>query len=133
MVTRDQLVAAFGAWTASDRPMAHVLVAQGALNISRHALLEALAAEHLATHGGDPEKSLAALDLNRWAREGLAADGGADVEATLAHVGLGAAWDGDAAEAASNATGEYVPDRRAPAGTSGGPPTSRPGTVVPGR
>ena len=38
-------------------------------------------------HGGDPEKSLAALDLNRSTRESLAAAGGPDVEATLAHVG----------------------------------------------
>src|SRR5436305_182171 len=44
MVTRDQLVAAFGAWTASDRPMADLLVEQGALSPPRRALLDALAA-----------------------------------------------------------------------------------------
>src|SRR3954451_9342657 len=76
MVTRDQLVAAFGAWTAAPgRPMADLLVEQGALTGTRRALLEALAAEHLAAHGGDPQRSLAALDLGRSTREGLAAAG----------------------------------------------------------
>src|SRR5204862_302774 len=48
MVSQSQLVAAFGAWTlARDRPMADVLVGQGALSEPRRALLEALVAEHL--------------------------------------------------------------------------------------
>jgi hypothetical protein len=90
MVSRDQLVAAFGAWTAeSDRMMADLLVEQGALSAPRRALLEALAAEHLAAHGGDPEKSLASLELNRSTRESLAAAGGTPVEATLSRVGKG--------------------------------------------
>ena len=64
MITRDQLVAAFGVWTGgSPRPMAEILVEQGALTSPRCALLEALIAEHLAVHGGDPEASLAAIDL----------------------------------------------------------------------
>ena len=89
MVSRDQLVAAFGAWTASARPMADLLVEQGALSAPRRAMLEALAAEHLAVHGNDPEKSLAALDLSRSTRESLANAGGPEVEATLVHVGTG--------------------------------------------
>jgi serine/threonine-protein kinase len=89
MVTRDQLVAAFGAWTASDRPMADLLVGQGALTPPRRALLDALAAEHLAAHGGDPEMSLAALNVSRSTRESLAAAGGPDVERTIARVGSG--------------------------------------------
>src|SRR3954469_19894421 len=64
MITRDQLVAAFGVWTgASGRPMAEILLEQGALSASRHALIDALPAEHLAVHGSDPEASLAALDV----------------------------------------------------------------------
>src|SRR5690348_15408811 len=105
MVTRDQLVAAFGAWTASDRPMADLLAEQGALTPPRRALLDALAAEHLAAHGGDPEKSLAALDLNRSTRASLAHAGGPEVEATLAHVGSGSAADGPADQTASYAVG----------------------------
>src|SRR5206468_2738753 len=50
----------------------------------------------LKLHRGDPEKSLAALDLNRSTRESLAAAGGPQVEATLAHVGSGSDSDGDA-------------------------------------
>src|SRR5262245_44427371 len=61
MVSRDQLVAAFGAWTgAPARPMAEILVEHGALSPSRRALLDALAAEHLAAHGGTAE----AISLN---------------------------------------------------------------------
>jgi eukaryotic-like serine/threonine-protein kinase len=73
MITRDQLVAAFGAWTAMPgRPMADFLVDQGALTPSRRALLDALAAEHVAAHGGDPEASLVSLDLGSSTRDTLA-------------------------------------------------------------
>src|SRR3954469_24783923 len=65
MVTRDQLVAAFGAWTAADRPMADLLVELGALRPGHQPLLEALAEAHLELHGGDPERSLATLDVRR--------------------------------------------------------------------
>ena len=110
MVGRDQLAAAFGAWTASDRPMADILVAQGALSPPRRALLDALAAEHLAAHGNDPEKSLAALDLNRSTRESLAAAGGPQVEATLTHVGSGPGSNGDADRTASYSVGAATSD-----------------------
>jgi hypothetical protein len=87
MATRDQLVSAFAVWTAAgDRPMADLLVEQGALTPPRRALLDALAAEHLAAHGGDPERSLAALDLGRSTRESLANAGG-----PASHAGRAAA------------------------------------------
>jgi serine/threonine protein kinase len=108
MVTRDQLVAAFAVWTAAgDRPMADLLVEHGALTAPRRALLEGLAAEHLAAHGDDPERSLAALDLNRSTRLGLAAAGGPEVEASLAHVGSGSGSgsDGDADRTVTYAVG----------------------------
>ena len=90
MVTRDQLVLAFGAWTgAQGRPLAEWLSDQGALRPEHGPLLDALVDAHLGLHGGDPEKSLAALDLNRSTRESLARAGGPDVEGTLAHVGSG--------------------------------------------
>jgi serine/threonine protein kinase len=88
MVTRDQLVAAFGAWTAGGgRAMADLLVEQRALATAHRALLEALAEAHLKLHGGDAEKSLAALELGRSARESLARIGDPDVQASLARVG----------------------------------------------
>jgi serine/threonine-protein kinase len=110
MVSRDQLVAAFGAWTASDRPMADILVEQGALNPPRRVLLDALAAEHLAAHGNDPEKSLAALGLNRSTRESLAAAGGPQVEATLIHVGIGSGSNGDFDRTATYSVGTATSD-----------------------
>ena len=105
----------------------------GALDLSRRALLGGLAAEHLAAHGGDPEESLAALDLDRSTRESLAAAAGPEAGAPLAHVGSGSGSNGDDAGAASDATGEYTPDPRAPAGTSDSRPSGGPGTVVAGR
>ena len=88
MVTRDQLVAAFSVWTvAGGKPMADLLVEQAALTQARRGLLDALAAEHLSAHGGDPEKSLAALELGPTVRESLAGIDDPDIEATLAHVG----------------------------------------------
>ena len=65
------------------------MVEQGALPAPRRTLLEALAAEHLTEHGGDPEKSLAALDLNRSTRESLVRIGGPLIEASLARLGSG--------------------------------------------
>jgi hypothetical protein len=63
MVTRDQLVLAFGAWTGSQgRPLAEWLSAQGALCSEHRPLLDALVDAHLRLHGGDPEKSLAAVE-----------------------------------------------------------------------
>jgi serine/threonine protein kinase/tetratricopeptide (TPR) repeat protein len=95
LVSRDQLVAAFGAWTgAPGRALADLLVEQGALDSDGRDLLLALADRHLKAHGGDPQRSLAALDVNRSTREGLAAAGGPAVEATLANVGSGPTPDG---------------------------------------
>jgi hypothetical protein len=106
MVTRDQLVLAFTAWTGSPgRPLADLLAEQGALRPEHRPLLEGLADAHLKLHGGDPKKSLAALDLNRSTRESLAHAGGAEVEATLAHVGSGSGSNGDADRTSTYAVG----------------------------
>jgi serine/threonine-protein kinase len=97
MVNQLQLVAAFGAWTLDkDRPMADVLVGQGALSEPRRALLEALVAEHLAMHGGDPAKSLASLPAGRSTRESLARLGDPEIDATLNHLGSAPAESGPA-------------------------------------
>ena len=64
---------AFNAWTRDKtRSMAEILVDQGVLDGARRTLLEGLVAEHLKMHGGDPEKSLAAIDTGRSTRERLA-------------------------------------------------------------
>jgi serine/threonine protein kinase len=90
MVTRDQLVTAFGVWTVRPaETLAELLIEQGALRAEHRTLLDALASAHLGMHGGDPERSLGALEVSRSTREWLAAAGGSDVEASLAHVGIG--------------------------------------------
>ena len=75
-------------------------------------LLEGLAAAHLDRHGGDAEKSLAALPAGRSTRESLAQLGDPDIEATLAHVGSGRSTqhDGDADRTASYAVGTATSD-----------------------
>ena len=90
MVTRDQLVAAFGVWTAAGgKPMGNLLVEQGALTQSRRGLLDALTADHLANHGGDPEKSLAALDISSTVRDRLAGIDNPAIERTHTRAGYG--------------------------------------------
>jgi hypothetical protein len=64
-VSRDQLVAVFGAWSAAPgRSMADLLVEQRAFTPPRRALLDALAAEHVAVHGGEPR--LARRRILHW-------------------------------------------------------------------
>ncbi len=90
MVSRDQLVAAFGAWTGGTRRvLSDLLVEHGALDTSGRDLLRALADRQLDLHGGDPEKSLAALDVGRSTRESLAKIDAPEIEDTLAHIGSG--------------------------------------------
>ena len=88
LVTRDQLVAAFGVWTAAPtRSLADLLGEQAALNLARRALLDAFVTEHLALHEGDPEKSLAGLAIGRSTRDSLRAAAGPDAEPSLGLVG----------------------------------------------
>src|SRR5262249_32719716 len=80
MGTRDQLAAAFAVWyAAGDRPMADLLAEQAQLGPDERALLTALVENHLKRHAGDPERSLAALDVNPSTRERLARAGGPGV------------------------------------------------------
>jgi tetratricopeptide (TPR) repeat protein len=87
MVTRDQLVSAFGMRTTTPgSPLADILTEQGALRPEHRPLLDALTEAHLKLHDGDAEKSLADLDVSPSTCEYLAASGGPEVEATLAYV-----------------------------------------------
>ena len=81
------LVAAFQAWTRDKaKSLADHLEARGDLTGPKRAVLEALVAVHVETHGGDVEKSLAAIPANRSTRAGLAELGEPEIEATLARV-----------------------------------------------
>ncbi len=71
-----------------------------------------MAALHLEAHGGDVEKSLAAVPAGKSTLESLAAVGDPDIERTLSRVasGRGPAEDGDADRTASYAIGTATAD-----------------------
>jgi eukaryotic-like serine/threonine-protein kinase len=63
-VSRDDLIAGMHAWLlAKHRALGDILLEQGALKPGRRLLLDALANEHLDAHGGDVQRSLAAVNL----------------------------------------------------------------------
>jgi eukaryotic-like serine/threonine-protein kinase len=87
IINQVQLVAAFQAWTLDKfRSLADHLEARDDLTRAKRELLEALAEVHLEAHGGDVEKSLAAVSAGRSTRESLARIGDPEIEATLSHV-----------------------------------------------
>jgi tetratricopeptide (TPR) repeat protein/tRNA A-37 threonylcarbamoyl transferase component Bud32 len=62
-IGRDALIAAMNAWVLDKaKPLGTILQAQGALAEDERAALEALVDKHLHKHGGDAERSLAAVD-----------------------------------------------------------------------
>jgi WD40 repeat protein/tRNA A-37 threonylcarbamoyl transferase component Bud32 len=84
-IGRDALIAAMNAWVLDKaKPLDEILVAQGALAPDCHALLQGLVQKHLQRHGGDPQKSLAALPSPALAELGGIPD--PDVQASLVHV-----------------------------------------------
>jgi eukaryotic-like serine/threonine-protein kinase len=61
-INRDHLVAAMHAWVLEKgKPLGQILQDHKALAAGDRALLEPLVDRHITQHGGDPEKSLAAL------------------------------------------------------------------------
>ena len=88
LIQPPQLMAAFQAWTGDKRrPLADHLVAMGHLDAARRSVVEAMAALHLEAHGGDLEKSLAALPSVPSTRESLARIGDPEITASLGHAG----------------------------------------------
>jgi eukaryotic-like serine/threonine-protein kinase len=97
IINQGQLVAAFQAWTLDKaRGLADHLEARGDLTRAKRAALEALAAVHLETHGGNVEQSLAAVPTSRSTRASLASLREPDIEAML--VGIMRSKNGQAAE-----------------------------------
>ena len=75
------------AWVLDKaKPLGEILHAQGALSPERRQLLEALVAEHLKQHNGDPQQSLAALSSVGSARQALEKIADPDLQASLATV-----------------------------------------------
>src|SRR5438874_13314320 len=98
-VSRDQLVAALHAWVlAKHRPLGDLFAEHGALDAGIRALLDALVAKHLERHGGDPQRSLAALSsVPPTLKQELAALPDAEVRQTLVHLSAAGATDTGAA------------------------------------
>src|SRR4051812_43401923 len=87
-ISRDALVAAFGAWVADkSKPLDRILLDQGQLDADCHALLMGLVRRHLELHGDDPEKSLADLSAVGFALRRLMDLGDDHLSTSLAHVG----------------------------------------------
>jgi tetratricopeptide (TPR) repeat protein/tRNA A-37 threonylcarbamoyl transferase component Bud32 len=88
LIDQGQLVAAFQAWVRDKaRPLADHLTARGDLDDDDRAAVEALAARHLKRHGGDAERSLAAIPAGRFTREALIGVGDPQIDVSMAHVG----------------------------------------------
>ena len=76
LINQVQLGTAFQAWTLDrSRPLAEHLVSRGELDVQQQALLEALVSLHLKKHGGNVERSLAAISVGPAIRETLAREG----------------------------------------------------------
>src|SRR5262249_47344401 len=106
LVDQNGLVAAFRAWSREkNRPLAEHLVALGHVDAANRPLIEGLAAFHLARSGGDSEKSLAALVVDRSTRESLARVGDSAIDASIAQLGTAASTAQDAEQTASYAVG----------------------------
>jgi len=88
-VSRDALIAAMNAWVLEKaKPLGQIMLNQGVLPEDAHALLEALVQKHLQMHGGDAEKSLAAVSSIGSVREELNQIADADLHASLAYVAV---------------------------------------------
>ena len=80
-ITRDQLVAGMNAWVLEKhKPLGQILIEQGALDADNRAWLDAGVERHLAKHGDDPEKSLAAVPVSPWLKEQIKSLCHADIE-----------------------------------------------------
>src|SRR5687768_1900039 len=94
-IQRDDLIGAMNAWVLSKhRPIGDLLVEKNVLDAARRQLLDALVAEHLKQHRGDPQKSLAAVSSIKSVRDELAAIADPDLHASLAHVSQARIEDG---------------------------------------
>jgi tRNA A-37 threonylcarbamoyl transferase component Bud32 len=95
-VSRDVLIAAMHAWVLQKHnSLGQILLDQQALSPDQHALLEALVQKHLALHGNNPGRSLAAISAADPVHEHLQEIADADVQASLALVPRTRPADGD--------------------------------------
>jgi len=95
-ISRDDLLAAMSAWMMNKhRLLADILRERKVLAEDAYQLLDALVRKHLEMHGGDAEKSLAAVGAFAPVRHDLQRIADPDIQASIAPVA--AAADGGAA------------------------------------
>ena len=95
-IDREALLTAFSVWVSDkSKSLGGILLDRGVLDGPRHALLEALVGEHLKLHGGDSQRSLAALAVGGSTRETLKKVGDPGVDASLSHAGAAAPAGGE--------------------------------------
>ncbi len=112
LIDQEGLLAAFGAWTLDKgRPLAEHMVGRGDLQPEDRAVLEALAARHVGRHGG-VEQSLAAVTVDRSARESVATLGDPELATVVGQAGSAdlPTQDGRIDGIAGYATGTAVAD-----------------------
>src|SRR5947209_6774797 len=86
-IGQDALIDAMHAWVKDKaRPLGDLLAERGALKPEHRTLLDALVEAHLARHGNDAQKSLAALSSLGSARPELGQIADPDVQASLGVV-----------------------------------------------
>jgi serine/threonine-protein kinase len=113
IINQGQLLAAFQAWALDkSKSLAEHLEVRGDLTGAKRAVLEALAEVHLDVHGGDVEKSLAAVPAGKSMWEGLARIGAPEINATLGHDRSvhGSTEDGDPDRTTSFSVGSATSD-----------------------
>jgi serine/threonine protein kinase len=86
-ISRDALIAAMHAWVLDKvKPLGQVLLEQDALTAKARDKLEAVVELHLEMHGGDPQKSLAALSAIGSVRRELQKVADVELHDSLAQV-----------------------------------------------
>src|SRR5262249_35707492 len=90
-ISRDALIAAMSAWVLDKaKSLGDILQAQGTLAADERAVLDALVDTHLRRHGGDSQRSLAAVGPGGavgTVREELGKVADPDLDVSLAHAG----------------------------------------------
>ncbi|MBY0523968.1 MAG: protein kinase [Gemmataceae bacterium] len=91
-ISRDALINAINAWVLDkQKPLGMILLDQKVLPADTCQLLDALVQKHLDMHGGDPEKSLAAVNAARSIRNDLGQIADPAVQACITRDFSGAA------------------------------------------
>ena len=87
-IDRDALVRGMNAWLLDKaKPLGRILMEQKALDPDAHALLDALVRKRLEKHGGDAERSLAALSSGARAADALKDINDPDLHQSIARLG----------------------------------------------